>query len=126
MTTRTRRRVAALGATLLLALALAGPAAAIAQAAGTGPAGGIETTAATQTFHPGRGAGPLTPDAAAPSSGSVLGAIAVTIAAIGGVGFVLLSLDRRSSARLQSVESSGPAGEVSPSAQREDQNRKAA
>ena len=126
MTTRTRRRVAALGATLVVALALAGPMAAIAQAAGTAPAGGTATTTVVDTFHPGRGAGPLTPNAAAPSSGSVIGAIALTIAAIGVVGFVLLSLDRRSAVRLQSVEGSGLTSGESPSTQAEDQKRKAA
>jgi hypothetical protein len=125
MTTKTRRRVAVLGATLLLALALAGPAVATAQAAGTSP-GGTATTTAVQTFHPGRGAGTLGPNPPAPSAASVIGALAVTIAVVGIASFVMLSLGRRGAVRLQSVEGSGPVSGAGSSTETEDQKRKAA
>ena len=126
MTTRTRRRVAVLGATLLLALALAGPAAATAQAAGTAPGGRVAATTAAQTLHPGRSAGTLGPNPPAPSAASVLGAIAVTIVAVGIISFLLLSLGRRDAVRPRSVESSGPVNGASSSKEVEDEERKAA
>ncbi len=122
MTTRTRRRVAAAGVTVLLALALVGPAAAVAQAAGTAAV----QPPAKATYHPGRGAGPLSPNAPSPSPASVVGAIAVTIAAAGIVAVVLLSLDRRGTVQLQAAEGSGLSSGASPPAGAEDEKRKAA
>ena len=122
MNTRMKRRLASAGAIVLLAMAIAGPAAAIAQAAGTAAV----TPPATTTYHPGRGAGPLSANAAAPSPGSVTGAIAVTVAVAAIFSFVILSLDRRSRVQLRSVEGSSLASGESPPAQAEHRDRRAA
>jgi hypothetical protein len=122
MNSSMKRRVVSAGAIVLLAMALAGPAAAISQAAGTAAV----KSPATTTYHPGRGAGPLSLNAPASSPGSVIGAVAATIVGAGVFALLILSLDRRSRVRLRSVEGSGLAGGEGPPAQAEDRDRRAA
>jgi hypothetical protein len=131
MKKRTRWRVAAAVATALLALALVVPAAAIAQTAGNAPAAGTAVAIAMMppanaTFHAVSGVSIPRPSPPTPSAAAVIGGIAAVLVGIAVVGFVALSLDRRSGAQLRAVEGSGVSNGERPPTQAEDQDRKAA
>jgi len=115
-----RRRLAAAGAAVVLALAVVGSGAAVALAAGTPAAQPVTTQVAAQvsqpsTFHPGKGPGAVRPNLPPRSAASIVGAIAVTLVTVGVVTFLMLSLDRRSTAPLRAVEGGLAPGASPPS-----------